>query len=107
MYDNTEMSFFVRLVASCAGSITCRYTWSNKRLAIQVSLHSVMTTKAMAEWLTRLTRNQMGSSRECSNPTRSGLILRLNSYRQFSRSWEKTLRVGFEPTREDPIRFQV
>ena len=26
----------------------------------------------MAEWLRRLTRNQMGSSRVCSNPTRSG-----------------------------------
>ena len=29
---------------------------------------------AMAEWLRRLTRNQMGSSRVGSNPTRSGLI---------------------------------
>ena len=27
---------------------------------------------AMAEWLRRLTRNQMGSSRVGSNPTRSG-----------------------------------
>ena len=30
---------------------------------------------AMAEWLRRLTRNQMGSSRVGSNPTRSGVIL--------------------------------
>ena len=29
----------------------------------------------MAEWLRRLTRNQMGSSRVGSNPTRSGRIL--------------------------------
>ena len=29
---------------------------------------------AMAEWLRRLTRNQMGSSRVGSNPTRSGLF---------------------------------
>ena len=29
---------------------------------------------AMAEWLRRLTRNQMGSSRVGSNPTRSGEI---------------------------------
>ena len=30
------------------------------------------TLAAMAEWLRRLTRNQMGSSRVGSNPTRSG-----------------------------------
>ena len=29
------------------------------------------STAAMAEWLRRLTRNQMGSSRVGSNPTRS------------------------------------
>ena len=37
-------------------------------------LFSVLTLliAAMAEWLRRLTRNQMGSSRVGSNPTRSG-----------------------------------
>ena len=34
MYDNTEMTIFVCLVASCAGSITCRYNMSNEGLAI-------------------------------------------------------------------------
>ena len=32
---------------------------------------------AMAEWLRRLTRNQMGSSRVGSNPTRSGAFFRV------------------------------
>ena len=34
MYDNTEMTIFVCLVASCAGSITCGYIMSNEGLAI-------------------------------------------------------------------------
>ena len=38
MYDNTEMTFFVCLAASCAGSITCRYIMSNERLAIDRSI---------------------------------------------------------------------
>ena len=54
----------------------------------------------MAEWLRRLTRNQMGSSRVGSNPTRSGTI--------FDEKWEssisslvpckKMITMGFEPT---------
>ena len=84
---------------------------------------------AMAEWLRRLTRNQMGSSRVGSNPTRSGTIFdekwessisslvmcqkisdiiqsfvtfHLNMKSKKSRKGS-SLRVGFEPTREDPI----
>ena len=34
--------------------------------------HCQLRQAAMAEWLRRLTRNQMGSSRVGSNPTRSG-----------------------------------
>ena len=34
-------------------------------------------------------RNQMGSSRVGSNPTRSGVILRVNSYRQLTNFSEK------------------
>ena len=34
MYDNTEMTFFVCLVASCAGSNFCRYIMSNEGHAI-------------------------------------------------------------------------
>ena len=43
----------------------------------------------MAEWLRRLTRNQMGSTRVGSNPTRSDLHLnvenlsKLNSYKLY------------------------
>ena len=45
-------------------------------------LQSIMSQKephfnryaAMAEWLRRLTRNQMGSSRVGSNPTRSDVV---------------------------------
>ena len=37
----------------------------------------------MAEWLRRLTRNQMGSSRVGSNPTRSGTI--------FDEKWESSI----------------
>ena len=35
---------------------------------------------AMAEWLRRLTRNQMGSSRVGSNPTRSAPFARVAKY---------------------------
>ena len=35
---------------------------------------------AMAEWLRRLTRNQMGSSRVGSNPTRSGEFFKVTRY---------------------------
>ena len=35
---------------------------------------------AMAEWLRRLTRNQMGSSRVGSNPTRSGEFFKTTRY---------------------------
>ena len=34
----------------------------------------------MAEWLRRLTRNQMGSSRVGSNPTRSGEFFKTTRY---------------------------
>ena len=36
---------------------------------------------AMAEWLRRLTRNQMGSSRVGSNPTRSGEFFKVTRYK--------------------------
>ena len=35
---------------------------------------SILLQAAMAEWLRRLTRNQMGSSRVGSNPTRSDMF---------------------------------
>ena len=39
--------------------------------------HCQLRQAAMAEWLRRLTRNQMGSSRVGSNPTRSVVLLYL------------------------------
>ena len=57
---------------------------------------------AMAEWLRRLTRNQMGSSRVGSNPTRSGTFflwkqLWTENILQL-KSWQKMITMGFEPT---------
>ena len=46
-----------------------KYRCLTCRPIIQLSHHQ---NAAMAEWLRRLTRNQMGSSRVGSNPTRSG-----------------------------------
>ena len=46
-----------------------KYRCLTCRPIIQLSHHR---NAAMAEWLRRLTRNQMGSSRVGSNPTRSG-----------------------------------
>ena len=42
---------------------------------------------AMAEWLRRLTRNQMGSSRVGSNPTRSDLTVFFNKCVDLYYSW--------------------
>ena len=40
----------------------------------------MLMVAAMAEWLRRLTRNQMGSSRVGSNPTRSAPFARVAKY---------------------------
>ena len=56
----------------------------------------------MAEWLRRLTRNQMGSSRVGSNPTRSGRFFNIGSQAMMI-YFGKVITMGFEPTREDPI----
>ena len=42
---------------------------------------------AMAEWLRRLTRNQMGSSRVGSNPTRSVGLAKILERLQYRRKW--------------------
>ena len=42
---------------------------------------------AMAEWLRRLTRNQMGSSRVGSNPTRSVGLAQILEQWQHRRKW--------------------
>ena len=52
---------------------------------------------AMAEWLRRLTRNQMGSSRVGSNPTRSGEFFKVTRY-ETKKSLLKMITMGFEPT---------
>ena len=41
----------------------------------QSQRYFILRQAAMAEWLRRLTRNQMGSSRVGSNPTRSVYVL--------------------------------
>ena len=41
---------------------------------------NLLMVAAMAEWLRRLTRNQMGSSRVGSNPTRSAPFARVAKY---------------------------
>ena len=78
----------------------------------------------MAEWLRRLTRNQMGSSRVGSNPTRSGTFVFYCNKKQWKctllnipnvaaamAEWLRRLtrnqmgssRVGSNPTRSDPF----
>ena len=51
----------------------------------------------MAEWLRRLTRNQMGSSRVGSNPTRSGEFFKVTRYNK-TKTLLKMITMGFEPT---------
>ena len=51
-------------------------------------LYKTMTaTAAMAEWLRRLTRNQMGSSRVGSNPTRNVGLTKILERLQYCRKW--------------------
>ena len=42
-----------------------------------MAINFVHCQAAMAEWLRRLTRNQMGSTRVGSNPTRSALVFKI------------------------------
>ena len=53
-------------------SLICRYYILMMKIRVEpAKLFFPVLEAAMAEWLRRLTRNQMGSSRVGSNPTRS------------------------------------
>ena len=58
-----------RSVVSIAINNSCA---ALKQMFSSFILYAVINQAVMAEWLRRLTRNQMGSSRVGSNPTRSG-----------------------------------
>ena len=62
------------------------------------------TLAAMAEWLRRLTRNQMGSSRVGSNPTRSVDRFYIRLWNVKWRHSTKLTTMGIEPT---IFRFEV
>ena len=78
---------FLDLMSSlihCSGwALLLSTIWTFRSNFLQNDRANVLA--AMAEWLRRLTRNQMGSSRVGSNPTRSGAFFRVrcNKHRSY------------------------
>ena len=70
-HDNIIAETLLNMLNLVPGHVTMWYQdcWPNSKFE---SSETSEKWAAMAEWLRRLTRNQMGSSRVGSNPTRSG-----------------------------------
>ena len=97
-HDNIIAETLLNMLNLVPGHVTMWYQdcWPNSKFE---SSETSEKWAAMAEWLRRLTRNQMGSSRVGSNPTRSG------SFFLWKQLWtENILQLNLDKNDHDGIR---